>query len=58
MSQEITMPPVLANNPYMHLNSEHDNRQLVCDQQWHVQNLTECLCVVDFHQYKFCDEIT
>ena len=35
-------------------NSEHDNRQLVFDQQWHVQNLTECLCVVE---YKFCDEI-
>ena len=57
LSQEITIPPVLARNPYMLENSEHDNRQLVFDQHWHVQNLTECHCVVDFYLYKFCDDI-
>ena len=46
LSQEITIPPVLSNNPYMLENSEHDNRQLVLDQQWHVQNLTERVWLV------------
>ena len=37
-----------------------DTRQLECDQQWHeqkYQNVSGLYYIVDFHQYKFCDEI-
>ena len=46
LSQEITIPPVLANNPYMLYNYEHDNRQLVLHQSMACAELSECVWVV------------